>query len=100
MSVYTRPRMETIIEMVKTHDKRIGLRMLYNQYSIPMSERYKYRKLWNTFYDLLPDAFEKELNHARKIRETEAIDGDGSTPAGETVPEESRRAEDVEETVT
>lgn len=55
-----RPSAERVAWYVKTYDKRVGLRMLYQKYGIPKSERHKYRELWNKFYELLPDAFEKE----------------------------------------
>ena len=98
MSTYTRPPMETLIDMVKKHDKRVGLRMLYEHYNIPESERYKYRKLWNTFYNLLPDAFEKEKNNASEVGETETDDGDSEAQSFQVVPEEPWRPEDDEET--
>ena len=98
MSTCTKPPMETLIDMVKKYDKRVGLRKLYQDFAIPESDRHKYRKLWNTFYDLLPDAFEKELNNASEIRETETDDGDSEALSFETVPEEPWSPEDDEET--
>ena len=56
----TVPPVEEVAEMVKKYDRRIGLRMLYNKYGIGKEEREKYRVLWTRFWDLLPDAFEKE----------------------------------------
>jgi len=97
MQTYTKPPMETLIDMVKKYDKRVGLRMLYQEYEIPESERYKYRKLWNTFYDLLPDAFEKDKKDASEIGQTKEDDGDSETQSFEVVPEEPWSPEDDEE---
>jgi hypothetical protein len=61
MDEYTVPPVNVVIDFVKQYDRRVGLRMLYGRYNIPKNERDKYRELWSKFYDLLPDAFEKEL---------------------------------------
>jgi hypothetical protein len=85
----TKPSVEEIVRLVETHDKRIGLRMLYAKYKISEGERYKYRKLWNSFHEMLPTAFEKdEEADASEIRKTKKNDGDSGTPSGEAVQAE------------
>jgi hypothetical protein len=84
-----------VIDMVKRFDRRIGLRMLYSRYDIPKDQREKYRQLWSEFWNILPDAFEKEMSDASEIGETAENDGNSGTPAGQTVPEEQGRAENV-----
>ena len=94
--MYAIPPIETIIEGVKKYDKRVGLRKLYQDFDIPEPERYKFRKLWNMFYDILPDAFEKELTeNASEIRETEEDDGHRGASPGETLQAEPESPEDV-----
>lgn len=60
MDEYTVPPVNVVVDFVKQYDRRVGLRMLYGRYNIPKNERDKYRELWSKFYDMLPDAFEKE----------------------------------------
>jgi hypothetical protein len=68
---YTVPPLDVITDFVKRFDRRIGLRMLYSRYNIPKHERDKYRELWSKFYDMLPDAFEKEQTDASEVLEAE-----------------------------
>jgi hypothetical protein len=97
MAKYTVPSRDEIAEMVRSYDRRVGLRMLYQRHNIPESERHKYRKLWKAFWEVLPDGFEKK--DASKKRKTTEDDGNSGTPAGEAVPEEQKSAEDVKESV-
>ena len=97
MGTYTVPPVEVVVDMVKEYDRRIGLRMLYGKYNIPKSERDKYRELWSRFYDMLPDAFEKETVDASEERETTEDDGDSSPSTGQAVSQEPESPEDVEE---
>ena len=94
MSDYEKPPVEVVIDMVKRYDRRIGLRMLYKKYNIPKQERDKYRELWSRFWDLLPDAFEKEPDDAVGDREAEKNDGSGLSPTVEAVQAEPEGAED------
>jgi hypothetical protein len=91
MPKYTVPSKEEFLDYVKKYDRRIGLRMLYQKHSIPEGERYKYRKLWKAFMEILDDASEN--------RETTENDGNSGTPTGEAVQEEPESAENVKETV-
>ena len=88
MAKYVKPSPDEMAEYVRKYDKRIGLRMLYRQYGIPEGERYLYRKLWDEFWEAIPDAYEKETADASQDTETETLDGDSPAPAGQALQEE------------
>lgn len=69
-----------LAEFVRTYERRSGLRKLYRDYNISEPERYLFRKAWNRFVELMPDAYEKRGNqetpNASQISETAEDDGD------------------------
>lgn len=88
MAKSIKPSPEEMAEFVRKYDKRIGMRMLYRAYNIPEGERHLYRKLWDEFWNAMPDAYEKETADASEDTETETADGDSHAPAGQAVQEE------------
>jgi len=80
----TPPSLPEVMEFVRHYDKRVGLRMLYQKFSIPKPQREKYRELWNVVWEALPDAFEKEHDHAGPKRKTKKGGGHRPAPSGET----------------
>ena len=49
------PTLDELIAIVRQHDKRIAMRMIYNRYFISFKDRPKYRKMY--------DAIAKELKN-------------------------------------
>lgn len=67
------PTLDELIEIVKNHDIRIGMRMIYRRFFIPHSERPKYKKLWY--------AIHKELQDGNDSDDSDT--GSGGKPDGE-----------------
>lgn len=42
-----KPTLNFIIETVKNYDKRVGLRLIYKQFDVAESDKYKYKELWD-----------------------------------------------------
>ena len=69
------PTLEEIVDLIKNHDKRIGLRMLYQRFFIPHSERPKFKLLWDKLDKELKDAAEKEKKSAGYKLQERVSDG-------------------------
>lgn len=40
-------KIKRIVELVRTRDKRVGLRMLYKEFNVPPDKREAWRDLWD-----------------------------------------------------
>jgi len=95
--MYRRPTVSQVQEIVRNHDKRVGMRMLYAKFDIPEEKRHLYRRLWDEFYKMMPDAYGKEQEDASENRETTEDDGDSPASTGQAIQEEQEGSEDEQE---
>jgi isochorismate hydrolase len=114
-----KPGCQEVVELIRTKDKRIGLRMIYDKYGIHSEDdRALLKKLWDELAAVMDDvyvapplpppppeltemqkrveAIRKREAHARKKRKTKKDDGNRSPQSGPIIQEEQGRLEDVQ----